>query len=192
VSDGVRGVLFRAPDTLEPGRPELRPLLATLRTLNAELSLLEPWLAASSGIDEGVCREDGYHVRILHNERGRLAIVLAPNRRADAADAARLAADGAFGRSVKPLSRVQAQTPLAFIDPGATSGMDAYAITPSGLRPVSRRRVAGGVEVTLENMPSFALVALTQEPLVVNYLTRRLASGRGSPTFQERLSNRGR
>jgi hypothetical protein len=48
------------------------------------------------------------------------------------------------------------------------------------------------VEVTLENMPSFALVVLTQEPLVVNYLTRRLASGRGSPTFQERLSKAGR
>lgn len=188
VSDGVRGVLFRAPDTLEPGRPELRPLLSTLRTLNAELALLEPWLAASSGIDEAVCREEGYHVRVLHNERGRLAIVMAPSRRVAAASSTTVRVESAFGRSTKPLSRVATNIPLSFIDPGATNGMEAYAITPSGLRPVSRRRVAGGVEVTLENMPSFALVALTQEPLVVNYLTRRLASGRGSPTFQERLS----
>ncbi|MFM7074298.1 MAG: hypothetical protein ACKO38_21125 [Planctomycetota bacterium] len=188
VSDGVRGVLFRAPDTLEPGRPELRPLLSTLRTLNAELALLEPWLAASSGIDEAVCREEGYHVRVLHNERGRLAIVMAPSRRVAAAGSTTVRVESVFGRSTKPLNRVAANTPLSFIDPGATNGMEAYSITPSGLRPVSRRRVAGGVEVTLENMPSFALVALTQEPLVVNYLTRRLASGRGSPTFQERLS----
>ena len=224
VSDGVRGVLLRAPDTLEPGRPELRPLLSTLRTLNAELALLEPWLSASSGIDEAVCREEGYQVRVLHNERARLAIVLAPPRRA--AGAAGGAAEGgakgvgatggnaagggaatagaagggtalprvarAFGRSTKPDSQISTHTPLSFIDPGATNGMEAYAITPSGLRPVARRRVAGGVEVTLENMPSFALVVLTQEPLVVNYLTRRLASGRGSPTFQERLSKAGR
>jgi hypothetical protein len=210
VSDGVRGVLLRAPDTLEPGRPELRPLLSTLRTLNAELALLEPWLSASSGIDEAVCREEGYQVRVLHNERARLAIVLAPPRRAASAAGDGAAGGGAaggsaatagaalprvaraFGRSTKPDSQVSTCTPLSFIDPGATNGMEAYAITPSGLRPVSRRRVAGGVEVTLENMPSFALVALTQEPLVVNYLTRRLASGRGSPTFQERLSKAGR
>jgi hypothetical protein len=125
---------------------------------------------------------------VLHNERGRLAIVMAPSRRVAAASSTTVRVESAFGRSTKPLSRVATNTPLSFIDPGATNGMEAYAITPSGLRPVSRRRVAGGVEVTLENMPSFALVALTQEPLVVNYLTRRLASGRGSPTFQERLS----
>ncbi len=192
VSDGVRGVLFRAPDTLEPGRPELRPLLSTLRTLNAELALLEPWLSASNGVDEAVCRADGYQVRVLHNERARLAIVLASSRRVATDESTAVRVDNSFSRSTKPLSRVAANTPLSFIDPGATNGMEAYAITPNGLRPVSRRRVAGGVEVTLDNMPSFALVALTQEPLVVNYLTRRLASGRGSPTFQDRLNKDGR
>lgn len=176
ISDGARGFVFSAPDSLEPGRGELRPLLSTVRTLNAELALLEPWVAASHGIDAAVSSEPGYQVRVLHNDRGRLAVVL---RDAQPEDARRKSSPSAGS-----FQRASLQQELSFVDPGAASGVEAYEVTPGGLRLLRRQRVAGGVQVSLEHLPAFALVVLTQEPIVVNYLARRLATGRGSPAFR--------
>jgi len=175
LSDGARGFLYSAPDSLEPGRAELRPLLSTIRTINAELALLEPWVAASDGIDLATPTDSRYQVRILHNERARLAVVL---RDADSAS------ESSVPQRSKPYSIKHGAPNLSFVDPAATNGAEAYEVTPQGLRPLQRRRVTGGVEISFERDPAFALVLITQQPVVVNYMTRRLASGRGSPVFR--------
>ncbi|MFO0868726.1 MAG: hypothetical protein U0935_07215 [Pirellulales bacterium] len=181
IADGARGFVVDAPDSLEPGRGELRPLLSTIRTLNAELALLEPWIAASQGVDDASVSHPRYQVRVLHNDRSRLAIVLRQPQLDSTADTQR---DPGRRSGSTTAARYRAVAPLTFVDPGATSGMEAYEITPGSLRPLQRQRVAGGVQVKLENEPAFALVVLTQEPIVVNYLARRLATNRGSPSFR--------
>ncbi|MFO0901974.1 MAG: hypothetical protein U0939_03175 [Pirellulales bacterium] len=180
LSDGARGFIYSAPDSLEPGRAELRPLLTTIRTLNAELALLEPWIAANDGIDLATPSDARYQVRILHNDRARLAIVL---RDAGSADLHSVP-ERTPRRSPRTFPSASLASSVSFVDPGATNGAEAYEVTPSGLRPLLRRRVAGGVEVTLERTPAFSLVLLTQQPVVINYMTRRLAAGRGSPAFR--------
>lgn len=181
ISDGARGFVFQAPDSLEPGRGELRPLLTAVRTLNAELALLEPWIAASQGIDTASPSDSRYQVRVLSNDRGRLAIVLRDEETGEVSRGAKrrsrtTPADSLAGSPLTP--------GLTFVDQGAASGLEAYEITPTGLRPLRRKRVAAGVAVTLDTQPAFALVVLTQQPIVVNYLARRLAGGRGSPAFR--------
>ena len=113
---------------------------------------------------------------MLHTDRGRLAVVL---RDAKPEDARRKSSPSAGS-----FQRASLQQELSFVDPGAASGVEAYEVTPGGLRLLRRQRVAGGVQVSLEHLPAFALVVLTQEPIVVNYLARRLATGRGSPAFR--------
>ena len=44
----------------------------------------------------------------------------------------------------------------------------------------NRRRDAGGLRLTLEDVPLSALAVLTQDPLVVNHLSRQPALPRGS------------
>jgi hypothetical protein len=181
VSDGARGFVFQAPDSLEPGRAELKPLLTAVRTLNAELALLEPWIAVSQGVDAASPSDPRYQVRVLSNDRGRLAIVL---RDQDTGEVQRGKKRGSRSQPSDPLAGSPLAPGLTFVDQGAASGLEAYEITPSGLRPLRRKRVAGGVAVTLDAQPAFALVVLTQQPIVINYLARRLASGRGSPAFR--------
>ena len=52
---------------------------------------------------------------------------------------------------------------------------DAYELTPGSLRPLAHKRVAGGISVVLPDGEQGSLVVLTQDPVVISNLTRRVA-----------------
>jgi hypothetical protein len=51
-------------------------------------------------------------------------------------------------------------------------------LTPGGLRTMSPRRVAGGIRLTLDEVNLVNLVAIAQDPLVLNHLARSLAASK--------------
>lgn len=162
VAAGARGVTFASRSRLDANDPATQARVAVLRLINRELQVVEPWGAGGS-FDRDLETSDSLaRVSVLQTERSRLLLVLrhAPGQQLVSGPAAR--------------------EPLSFVDSGASSSPQAYLITSSGVSPIrNRRRDAGGLRLTLEDVPLSALAVLTQDPLVVNHLVRQPALPRG-------------
>jgi hypothetical protein len=67
-----------------------------------------------------------------------------------------------------------AGTGVTFVVPGVPESADVFEIAPGGMRPLIRRRVTGGLNITLDEFSLTSLVLLTQDPQVVAACARRL------------------
>ena len=63
---------------------------------------------------------------------------------------------------------------VSLVVPGVPASNDAYQLTAAGLRKLASTRVAGGVRVALGESERLSLVVLTQDPLVVSTLSKRI------------------
>lgn len=156
---GARGLVFRSQSRLDAPDQQSVVRARTLRQLNLELLLLEPWAATGQRETELDTGAATVRASVLRTDRSRLLLVL------------RHAGDEQYvaGRSI--------EQPVTLDVPGVPETDEAYGLTPAGLRRIGRERDAG-LRITLAPGQPVSLVVLTQDPLVINFLARQLTAMR--------------
>lgn len=157
VTAGARGLRFESRSPLSADDVPTRRRAAILELVNAELGLIEPWLAAGSYVTTVPSSEPGVVAAVLEADRAKLVVPIwtAP------------------GSQFVPGQ--SAGTTISFVVPGVPESSDAYLLTPGQLQPIRRKRVAGGRRITIDEFGLTTLVVLTQDPLVVSDLSQRSA-----------------
>lgn len=154
IAGGARGLRFTSSNRLDGVDPATRLRALSLEWINAELTQLEPWIAGGAlmgrlPIDDAT----GIEVTAINTNRSRLLLIQRPTHHEQY-----LAGD-------QPPSRVN------FQDVESTFTDNAHLIGLSGLEALPNVRGINGTELKIDNCPYTAAVVLTQDPLVVNWLS---------------------
>jgi hypothetical protein len=158
VASGVRGVCFASHSRLDAQDAATRQRADTLQLINAELKLVEPWMAAATSAAEVEVDDPAVRVSTLHTERARLLVV----RRYEKGQQ----------WSLGPAQ----QQRVSLVIPGTPASVHAYRLSTLGMEPITHRRVTGGTQIALEAAGVCSLVVLTQDPLVLGRMAKDLAA----------------
>ncbi|MDA7980925.1 MAG: hypothetical protein MPJ50_19395, partial [Pirellulales bacterium] len=154
---GVRGVIFSSREPLD-GQDELaRRRGMMLELLNLELELIQPWLAGGTVTAIVPGNQPQIAAAVLRTERARLLLPMWTG------SGAQLVTGQAAGHGISITAA------------GVPETDEAYEITPGGRFRVARRRVAGGVMITLDEFDLTSQILLTQDARIVSYVSQRLA-----------------
>lgn len=157
VASGARGLLFRSSSRLD-GQGRWDKLRAdTVRRLNQELSLIEPWAATGTFEGELETSDPAVRVTTLKTERSRLVLVI------------RRAVDQQYVAGPVPRREV------SFAVPGVPETDEVYQVGADGLRRLPQRRSAS-LRVQLDQPRLITPLVITQDPLIINFLARQTAS----------------
>lgn len=171
LSVGVRGLCFQSQSPLDAQDPETRIRAMNMELLNLELEWIEPWIAAGNVLAAVPGSDPDVNGGVLQNDRGRLLLPLWT------------------GRGAQYVPGQSAGNGVSLVVPGASESVNAWEVSPGGLRTVRPNRVTGGVRVTLDEFGLTAIVLLTQDPLAMSYMTQRLgATGRRAVQLQRDLA----
>ena len=158
IAAGSKGLLFKSTMRLDSTDAVNRTRAAALGLLNLELDLIRPWVS------------DGDYVGTVDSTDSEIVgAVLATKR-------ARLVVPLWVGQGAQCVPGQAATQVVSFVVPGVPEAVSAYLLAPGGLQPLEHKRVTGGVRVTIENFALSSLVLLTQDPLAISSLSRRVAS----------------
>ncbi|MCA9173429.1 MAG: hypothetical protein KDB14_02995, partial [Planctomycetales bacterium] len=153
VTAGARGVLLDTRQPLQGGPTDPRSSL--VRLMNLELQLLAPWFAG--GTFSRVHHADAMlQVTQVTTERSRLLV------------AQRYAKD----QQIVPAAPTP--EPLSMIVPPLAGAARGFRLGGARLESLYARRVPGGDHVSVEQANPIELVVLSQDPLVLNHLSRSL------------------
>jgi hypothetical protein len=158
VASGARGLIFLSRSPLDRTDSDTLSRVRVLKQLNLELRTIAPWLIAGTRQADVETGRDDVRVSVMQTERAQLLILLSqdPHHQYTRGPAAR--------------------SPLSIVVPSPANSPQVYRLTPGGLRTIGSRRVAGGIRLTLDEVNLVNLVAITQDPLVLNHLARSLAA----------------
>jgi len=160
VSGGARGLLFESLAPLTGADPDTRLRALTLEMLNLQLGMAEPWLAAGSvaaTIPAADKADKGITATVFQAEHGRLVVPTWS------------------GPGAQRVAGQSANLGTTLVIPGVPESYNAYLLGPGGLRPLRHKRQTGGVRIALEQFDLTAMLLLTENPLVVTNMTRRVA-----------------
>ena len=160
MASGARGLIFLSRSPLDRTDSETLGRVRTLKQLNLEMQTISPWLVAGTRLADVDSGRDDVSVSVLQTERAQLLVILSQ--------------DSNHQYTRGPAARA----PLSLIVPSAANSPQVYRLTPGGLRTMTPRRVAGGIRLTLDEVHLVNLVAIAQEPLVLNHLARSLAGSK--------------
>ncbi|MCB9939224.1 MAG: hypothetical protein H6823_13355 [Planctomycetaceae bacterium] len=159
IAAGARGVCFRSRSRLDLDDDVAKLRVASLRLVNAELTLVEPWAAGGSFSEALDMREPNTRARFLETDRSRLLVVT------------RLAT----GQQYVP--HATSEEPLSFVAHSIPITDQAYHLGVNGLQPLLRSQTTGP-RIAIQNPESVSLVLFTQDPLAINRSTRVLSENR--------------
>ena len=159
IASGARGIHFRSSSRLDQNDAATRLRATTLRWLNRDLTVIEPWVAAGSHEVEVETGDPTVRVSILKTERSRLLLAI---RRAT--------------NQQYVTGPVEARSVSIEIF-GVPDTDEAFRIAPDGLRRVRQQRGAG-LRLTLDDARLVSSIVLTQDRLAINYLARQLEDAR--------------
>lgn len=156
LAGGSRGLLIGSETRLDTADLATRLRAETLELLNTELALVEPWLAAGQ-TPLGIASAE---------PQVRGAVI--------AAEQARILLPAWVEPGAQCVPGQAAGYNLSLLLPGVPESHEPYELTAAGFTRPKSRRVAGGMRVTLDEFDLTSLVALTQDPLVVSVLERKV------------------
>lgn len=180
IASGVRGLFFASHSRLDAQDPATRYRALGLELLNMELDWLEPWGASGSLVTTLPITQAPNPALALQRTPAQALSgpVLAelPDVRGALlqTDRARLVMPLWQGVGAQYVSGQMAVSTGAVVVPGTIETSDVYRFSAGGLAPVRHTRVTGGVRATLEEYGQTSLLLLTQDPVVVSGLMRRL------------------
>ena len=173
VSAGSRGLLFLSDSPLDAADADSQRRAAALELLNLELELIEPWAAAgkySATVDTTQPEIVGSVLRV---DRARMVLPVWSSP----------------GSQCMPSESAALSLPL--IVPGVPEAGNAYLFTPAGVKPLRRKRVAGGVCVSLDEFDLTAQILVAHDPAVVGAVHRRVSqSGRRMVELHREVASR--
>jgi hypothetical protein len=171
IAAGARGLCFRSRSRLDLQDDVTRLRAASLRLINTELSLVEPWAAGGSFAEEIDMRASATRGRILETERSRLLVITRHEP----------------GQQYVP--RPLRATPISFVVHSVPITDQAYHLGSKGLQPLLRSQTSGP-RITIREPDAVSLVLFTQDPLVINRSTRVLAESRTqSVTLRQQIAS---
>ena len=161
---GARGVVFDSQSRLDAPHVAARQRAAAVELCLAYLRLAEPWMRNGQpagvlpgrlkGTGTGNANRSQVFAAALRTARGMLLVPmwLVPG-----------------DQCVPGQNRARE---VSFLVPGVPETFDAFELSPVGLRRLQRQRVTGGVRVTADRLDTGTLIVLTQDPLVIDSLSR--------------------
>ncbi|MBI2478869.1 MAG: hypothetical protein HYV60_09610, partial [Planctomycetia bacterium] len=159
IAAGARGVCFRSRSRLDLEDNVAKLRVASLRSINLELSLVEPWAAGGSFAEEIDMRESGTRGRVLETDRSRLLVITR------------------YEPEQQYVPRPQRTEPISFVAHSVPITDQAYHLGSNGLQPLLRSQTTGP-RITILDPDSVSLVLFTQDPLAINRSTRVLSENR--------------
>jgi hypothetical protein len=162
IAAGTRGILFSSSRRIDGDDHESRLRAAAARETNVRLQLLEPWAAA--GRFSASAQTSDREVQAVVMEAARARMVMAW-RCVQGAQICARRYDGAMPRD---------DAAVTLLVPGVPEAHQAWEVAPGGLRPLTPRRVTGGVALTLTSFSSQAFVLISGEPAVTAHVQERL------------------
>jgi hypothetical protein len=196
---GHKALGYWSATALDESSPAAQERRLALALLNAQIDLLEPWLATGKVVDENVpvavrlkqspdLGRRGYSFRgnaTSRNERDALLV----ERERERTQAARVSAEvkaavieSSFGRLVIPVWYDH----NAQFQPGQMAAQDvsvlvrglvdarAWQVTTTAVKPLDMSRVAGGMQVDLPMMDQHAFVVITADSGLEDKLMQRM------------------
>lgn len=154
---GVRGLVFSSRSSLANTDEATRVRAATLHQLNLELELIEVWASAGNFVTTIPGSEPDVSAALFQIDRGHLLLPMWS------------------GKGAQYVPGQSSGVNVSFIVPGIPEAVDVFEIAPGGMRPLNRKRVAGGMKVTLDELNLTSLILMTQDPQVVGVCAHRLS-----------------
>ena len=138
---GARGVLFRSNTPLNNNDPETEFRRTALEMANWELQLVDEWFAAGRALP-GLARSNQSRISsaVIQSGRSRLLVPIWQERHNQSA--------------IGPA----AVGPVRYIVSGIPETYDAYHLVPGRVLPLRTQRVAGGVQIELEEASLNSLI----------------------------------
>ncbi|MHB1034122.1 MAG: hypothetical protein ACYC35_07035 [Pirellulales bacterium] len=168
---GSRGFLFESHARLDAPDPAARQRAMTLELVNLELELVDRWAAAGNLLAEIPGSDAAVKAAVLRTDHARLLLPLW----------------SAAGAQFVPGQ--SAGNDIALVVPGVPEEYDVYEITPAGFRTVRHKRGTGGTRLAIGEFALTTTILLTQDPLALDFLSRRLAQiGRRAAELQRELA----
>ncbi|MDO4628045.1 MAG: hypothetical protein Q4C70_02555 [Planctomycetia bacterium] len=164
---GSRGILYESTSRLDAQDDETLYRARSLELVNLEILILEQWLSQgekfttlpSNHKDVAGSLLAARHVRIL------LPMVLE-------SDSQYVCGAGA-------------ERSVSFLVRGLPATYQCWLYSLNGLSPLVNRRTAGGVEVELDELPLVATIVMTQNSIIINSISQRIA--RYAPRLATRM-----
>ena len=168
-----RGFVFLSQSSLAADDVETRMRALALELTNLRLGLIEPWLSRGKAAAPARTSQPDLSAMVLTVERSHLVL---PMRWGGDAAAAHSLAEG-----VQPGARTPRDgDSTTLLLPGVPESCEAYLLSVAGPRQVSTRRVAGGVSVTVEQLPDDGFLLLTEDGYAFAQVERRLRANRAA------------
>ena len=158
IAAGSKGLLFKSTMRLDSTDAVNRVRAAALGLLNLELDLIRPWVSGGSYGGSVKSSDPEIAGAVLNTKRAWLVVPLW------------------VGEGAQCVPGQAATQVVSFVVPGVPEASSAYLLTPGGLQPVKHKRDLGGVRVTVENFALSSLILLTQDPLAISSLSKRVAA----------------
>ncbi len=160
LAGGTRGLVFRANTRLDGEDEPTQQLAAIMRLLNLELNYIEPWFAGGATPQEINTGDPTLRAAVLQTERSRLVLLLR---------------EPPLAQFVTPGI---ANDAMLVSLPGIPISDRLYHITSDGVKQIDRPPGNGAGRLTIPESGDAAVLAVTQDPLVIAHLMRHSESQR--------------
>jgi hypothetical protein len=156
-TQGCRGFLFQSTTPLNASDDSSRRRALAAELINQRLQFLEPWLTLGSNSGQLESVGTSASATVLQVERTRLLVVDADS-------------------SAAPRNSRPPATPasITFIVPGVPDSNQAYSLSETQLEPVAGKRVAGGLQISVDR-GAIQYVLITEDTNVIANFRQRIA-----------------
>ena len=133
------------------------PLLRAqaLELVNLRLELMEPWLSIGKLLTSARSNNSNLSALVLQAERSQLLVPIS------------------WSNSLDDIGQAGPQW-TSFVVPGVAESSEAYLLTLGGPQRLRHKRVAGGIQIEIEQLPSDGLILLTEDPSAFSQVARHL------------------
>ena len=151
-----RGFCFQSQANLAGGEPENQIRGLALELTNLRLGLAEPWLAGGKSATVAHSNRNDLSGLVVKVERSHLII---PMRWSD--------------QALAPAGNANSQ-PITFKLPGVPESSDAYLLSIAGSQRLPAKRVTGGLQLTVDQLPDDAFLLVTEDGYAYSHIERYL------------------
>ncbi|TWT32659.1 hypothetical protein [Blastopirellula retiformator] len=155
-SGGARGFVYTSRSTLADEQPVNEYRRAALELANRRLMVVEPWIAAANQLTPVTTNNPTIKATMLSTPTAKLLIVV------------RTAPGDQFTVAPPQSRAIEIQVP------GVPTDSEPYVLHNSSYQPMQHSRRSGGMRLVLHDQSRVALIVLTQDPIVLRDMRRRL------------------
>ncbi|MCR5162815.1 MAG: hypothetical protein K6C40_02240 [Thermoguttaceae bacterium] len=157
VMAGTRGILFESSSRLDAKDRETVFRARSLELVNREILILEQWISQGEK-----------YTTLPSNHKDVAGSLLATNH-------VRILFPMVLEPTAQYVSGAGADRQITFLVRGLPETYQCWQYSLNGLSPLVNRREAGGVAVNLEELPLVSTIVMTQNSIIINSISQRIA-----------------